>query len=120
MISDLRTGSMCAGGGEQAILMAATAQMGRFYNLPVTSIAGITGSMTLDAQYGSEKNLAVSSAAHTGSNLITQAYGMQAGLRHAGKPSGRVAGGLCGRQRHDRQHSADPARGGGDCGKHRR
>lgn len=80
LISDLRTGSMCAGGGEQAILMAAAAQMGRFYNLPVTSIAGITGSKMLDAQNGSEKNLAVSSAAHSGSNLITQACGMQASL----------------------------------------
>ena len=80
LIADLRTGSMCAGGGEQAILMAAAAQMGRFYNLPVTSIAGITDSKTLDAQYGSEKNLAVSSAAHAGSNLITQACGMQASL----------------------------------------
>ncbi|WP_291732146.1 trimethylamine methyltransferase family protein [Leisingera sp. F5] len=80
LIADLRTGSMCAGGGEQAILMAAAAQMGRFYNLPVTSIAGITDSKSLDAQYGSEKNLAVSSAAHAGSNLITQACGMQASL----------------------------------------
>ncbi|UWQ29438.1 trimethylamine methyltransferase family protein [Leisingera sp. M523] len=80
LIADLRTGSMCAGGGEQAILMAAAAQMGRFYDLPVTSIAGITDSKTLDAQYGSEKNLAVSSAAHAGSNLITQACGMQASL----------------------------------------
>ena len=80
LVADLRTGSMCAGGGEQAILMAAAAQMGRFYDLPVSSIAGITDSKTLDAQFGSEKNLAVSSAAHAGSNLITQACGMQASL----------------------------------------
>ncbi|MEM9499614.1 MAG: trimethylamine methyltransferase family protein [Pseudomonadota bacterium] len=80
LVADLRTGSMCAGGGEQAILMASAAQMGRYYNLPTTSIAGITDSKTLDAQYGSEKNLAVASAAHAGSNLITQACGMQASL----------------------------------------
>lgn len=80
LVADLRTGSMCAGGGEQAILMASAAQMGRHYDLPTTSIAGITDSKTLDAQYGSEKNLAVASAAHAGSNLITQACGMQASL----------------------------------------
>ncbi|WP_166416924.1 trimethylamine methyltransferase family protein [Cochlodiniinecator piscidefendens] len=80
LVADLRTGSMCAGGGEQAILMAASAQMGRYYDLPTTSIAGITDSKTLDAQFGSEKNLAVSSAAHAGSNLITQSCGMQASL----------------------------------------
>ncbi|WP_406645506.1 trimethylamine methyltransferase family protein [Aliisedimentitalea scapharcae] len=80
LVADLRTGSMCAGGGEQAILMAGAAQMGRYYNLPTTSIAGISDSKTLDAQYGSEKNLAVSSAAHAGSNLITQSCGMQASL----------------------------------------
>lgn len=80
LVADLRTGSMCAGGGEQAVLMAAAAQMGRYYDLPTTSIAGITDSKTLDAQFGSEKSLAVSMAAHAGSNLITQACGMQASL----------------------------------------
>ncbi|GAB5438932.1 trimethylamine methyltransferase family protein [Falsiruegeria mediterranea] len=80
LVADLRTGSMCAGGGEQAILMAAAAQMGRYYDLPTSSIAGITDAKTLDAQFGSEKNLAVASAAHAGSNLITQACGMQASL----------------------------------------
>lgn len=80
LVADLRTGSMCGGGGEQAILMAAAAQMGRYYNLPTSSIAGITDSKLPDAQHGYEKNLAVSLAAHAGSNLITQACGMQASL----------------------------------------
>ncbi len=80
LVADLRTGSMCGGGGEQAILMAAAAQMGRFYNLPTSSIAGITDSKVADAQAGYEKNLAVSLAAHAGSNLVTQACGMHASL----------------------------------------
>ena len=80
LVADLRTGSMCGGGGEQAILMAAAAQMGRYYDLPTSSIAGITDSKLPDAQHGYEKNLAVSLAAHAGSNLITQACGMQASL----------------------------------------
>lgn len=80
LVADLRTGSMCGGGGEQAVLMAAAAQMGRYYDLPTSSIAGITDAKTHDAQYGAEKCLAVSQAAHAGSNLITQACGMQSSL----------------------------------------
>ncbi len=80
LVADLRTGAMSGGGGEQAILMATAAQMGRFYDLPTSSIAGITDAKIADAQHGYEKNLAVSLAAHAGCNLITQACGMQASL----------------------------------------
>lgn len=80
LVADLRTGAMCGGGGEQAILMAAAAQMGRYWDLPTSSIAGITDAKTLDAQYGSEKALAVAMAAHAGSNLVTQAAGMMSSL----------------------------------------
>jgi len=71
---------MCGGGGEQAILMAAAAQMGRHFNLPTSSIAGITDAKTMDAQFGMEKTLTVSMSAHAGSNLITQSCGMQSSL----------------------------------------
>lgn len=80
LVADLRTGSMSGGGGEQAILMAAAAQMGRHFDLPTSSIAGITDSKTLDAQYGAEKSLAVALAAHAGSNIVTQAAGIHASL----------------------------------------
>ncbi len=80
LVADLRTGSMCGGGGEQAILMAAAAQMGRHFRLPTSSIAGITDAKTLDAQYGAEKALAVAMAAHAGSNVVTQAAGIHASL----------------------------------------
>ena len=80
LVADLRTGAMCGGGGEQAVLMAGAAQMGRHYDLPTSSIAGITDAKIPDAQHGAEKCLAVSLAAHAGSNLITQACGMQASL----------------------------------------
>ncbi|MGI9405275.1 MAG: trimethylamine methyltransferase family protein, partial [Hyphomicrobiaceae bacterium] len=80
LVADLRTGAMCGGGGEQAILMAAAAQMGRYYDLPSSSIAGITDAKIADAQHGYEKNLAVSLAAHAGCNLVTQSCGMQASL----------------------------------------
>lgn len=80
LVADLRTGSMSGGGGEQAVLMAAAAQMGRYYNLSTSSIAGITDAKIPDAQHGYEKCLAVSQAAHAGCNIVTQACGMQASL----------------------------------------
>ncbi len=80
LVADLRTGAMCGGGGEQAVLMAGAAQMGRFLDLPTSSIAGITDAKVADAQAGYEKSLAVTLAAQAGSNLITQACGMQASL----------------------------------------
>ncbi|NNE79196.1 MAG: methyltransferase [Silicimonas sp.] len=80
LVADLRTGAMCGGGGEQAILMAGAAQMGRFYDLPTSSIAGITDAKLPDAQHGYEKSLAVALAAQAGANLVTQACGMQASL----------------------------------------
>ena len=80
LVADLRTGAMCGGGGEQAVLMAGAAQMGRYFDLPTSSIAGITDAKTLDTQFGAEKTLAVTLAAQAGSNLITQSCGMQASL----------------------------------------
>lgn len=80
MITDLRTGGMSGGGGEQALIMAATAQMAQYYELPNSCIAGATDSKLPDAQSGYEKALTVTLAAQAGSNMITQACGMQAGL----------------------------------------
>ena len=80
MIVDLRTGGMSGGGGEQALVMAAATQMAQYYDLPNVSIAGATDSKIADAQSGYEKCLSVALAAHAGSNLITQACGMQASL----------------------------------------
>jgi len=80
MLTDLRTGAMSGGSPEGAIAMAACAQMANFYNLPNSSIAGATDSKIADAQSGYEKCLTVTLAAQAGSNLITQASGMQASL----------------------------------------
>jgi trimethylamine--corrinoid protein Co-methyltransferase len=80
MVTDLRTGAMTGGSGEQAVLMAATAQMAQYYDLPNSTIAGATDSKIGDAQSGYEKCLTVSLAAQAGSNLITQSCGMQASL----------------------------------------
>ena len=80
MITDLRTGAMSGGGGEQALLAAASIQMARHYRLANSTIAGAADSKVPDAQSGHEKGLTVTIAAHAGANMITQACGMHAGL----------------------------------------
>jgi trimethylamine---corrinoid protein Co-methyltransferase len=80
MLTDLRTGAMSGGSPEGAIAMAASAQMGNYYGLVNSTIAGASDSKIADAQSGYEKALTVTLAAQAGSNLITQAGGMQASL----------------------------------------
>jgi trimethylamine--corrinoid protein Co-methyltransferase len=80
LVSDLRTGAMCGGGGEQAVVMAAAAQMGRHYGLPVACIAGYSDSKVHDAQAGYEKSLSVALAAHAGCNMISHACGTLASM----------------------------------------
>ena len=80
MVTDLRSGGMAGGSGEQAILTAAATQMAQFYNLPNSTIAGATDSKIADAQAGYEKALSVTMAVQAGANLVTQAAGTQAGL----------------------------------------
>ena len=80
VVSDLRTGSMCAGSGEQGVLMAANAQMGRYYGFVTSSMAGMTDSKLPDMQHGYEKCHGLTLAAHAGSNVISQGCGLEASL----------------------------------------
>ncbi|MGA0843436.1 MAG: trimethylamine methyltransferase family protein [Arenicellales bacterium] len=79
-VSDLRTGAMSGGSGEQAVLMAACGQMGRFYGLPTGIAAGMADAKLPDAQSGYEKSYTNVLAGHSGANLIYEAAGMQASL----------------------------------------
>ncbi len=79
-VSDLRTGAMSGGSGEQAILMAACGQMGRFYDLPTGIAAGMADSKLPDAQSGFEKGYTTSLAGHCGANLVYESAGMHASL----------------------------------------
>ena len=80
MITDLRTGAMAGGCGEQAMLTAAAAQMARHYGLPSSTIAGATESKIPDAQSGYEKCLTVAQTVQAGANIVTQSCGAQASL----------------------------------------
>lgn len=63
IVLDLRTGAMCGGSGEQAVVAAVTTQMVRFYGIPCSVMAGISGSKIPDAQSGYEKGHTIALAA---------------------------------------------------------
>ena len=74
--SDLRTGAFSGGGAEQALLMAASAQMMNYYGLPNSIAAGMTDSKLSDFQSGTEKAMTLTAAALSGSPLIYAYPGM--------------------------------------------
>lgn len=80
MITDLRSGGMAGGSGEQALATALIAQVFRHWDIPCSVIAGATDSKLPDFQAGYEKALSVHAAIQAGAHLITQAIGSQAGL----------------------------------------
>jgi len=82
-VSDLRTGAMTGGSGEQAILSAAVAQMGRWYKLPTGTAAGMSDAKLPDAQSGYEKGTAVALAGHSGANMVYESCGMHGSLMGA-------------------------------------
>ncbi|MGN6471953.1 MAG: trimethylamine methyltransferase family protein [Rhizobiaceae bacterium] len=79
-VSDLRTGAMSGGSGEQALLTAACAQMAQFYDLPGGSAAGMADSKLPDIQSGYEKGITNVMAGLSGLNLIYESAGMHASL----------------------------------------
>jgi len=79
-ITDLRTGSFTGGSGEQALVSAAAIQMGNYYNLPTSVGCGMTDAKIPDAQYGLEKALTFSLAAHAGANRLCEFGGMVGSL----------------------------------------
>ncbi len=79
-VSDLRTGAFSGGGGEQAILMAASAQLSNYYGFPGTIAGGMTDSKAPDAQAGFEKGYTTALAGLAGGNMIFAYPGMLASL----------------------------------------
>jgi trimethylamine--corrinoid protein Co-methyltransferase len=78
--SDLRTGSFSGGGSEEALLNAASAQIGNFYDLPTGVAASMTDSKIPDNQAGYEKGITSLLTGLSGANLIHESAGMQASL----------------------------------------
>jgi trimethylamine---corrinoid protein Co-methyltransferase len=79
-VSDLRTGAMSGGSPEQALLSAAAAQLGQYYDLTCGTASGMTDSKLPDAQAGAEKAYNHALVGNAGANLIYESAGMHASL----------------------------------------
>ncbi|PDT42589.1 methyltransferase [Sinorhizobium sp. FG01] len=79
-VSDLRTGAMSGGSGEQALLTAGCAQMHQFYRLPGGAAAGIADAKLPDMQAGWEQAISNVMAGLSGLNMVYEAVGMHASL----------------------------------------
>lgn len=80
LVIDLRTGAFAGGGGETALLNAASAQISNWLGLPSGVAASMADAKAIDAQYGSEKAMTSLAAALAGGNLIYESSGMTASL----------------------------------------
>ncbi len=80
LVIDLRTGAFAGGGGEIAVLNAASAQLTNWIGLTSGVAASMTDAKAVDAQYGAEKALTSLAAALAGGNLIYESSGMTASL----------------------------------------
>lgn len=80
LVIDLRTGAFAGGGGEIAVLNAASAQIINWLGLVSGVAASMTDAKALDAQYGVEKGLTSLAAALAGGNLIYESSGMTSAL----------------------------------------
>jgi trimethylamine--corrinoid protein Co-methyltransferase len=79
-VSDLRTGAMSGGSGEQGLLTAACAKMLQFYDLPGGAAAGMADSKMPDAQSDNEKGSTLVMAGLSWLNMVDEAAGMHASL----------------------------------------
>ncbi|MCP4958557.1 MAG: methyltransferase [Actinomycetia bacterium] len=79
-VSDLRTGAMSGGGGEEGVLNAAAAQVVNWLGLPSGVAAGMSDSKVPDNQAGYEKGINITLAAQAGANCIYESAGMLASL----------------------------------------
>jgi trimethylamine--corrinoid protein Co-methyltransferase len=79
-VSDLRTGAMSGGSGEQGLLTAACAQMLQHFNLPGGAASGMADAKMPDAQSGYEKGSTAVMAGLAGLNMVYEAAGMHASL----------------------------------------
>lgn len=80
LVVDLRTGAFAGGGGEIAVLNAASAQLSNWLGLPSGVAASMSDAKAIDAQYGVEKAMTSLAAGLAGGNLIYESSGMTASL----------------------------------------
>jgi trimethylamine--corrinoid protein Co-methyltransferase len=79
-ISDLRTGAFSGGSGEEALVMAATAQLCNHFGFITSVASGMSDSKTMDAQAGYEKAITTTALALAGGNLVAAYPGIVGSL----------------------------------------
>ena len=84
-VSDLRTGAMSGGSGEEALLTAASAQIVNWLGLPSAQPAGMTDAKQPDNQAGYEKGVTVALTAAAGANMIYESASMLASILSSSK-----------------------------------
>ena len=77
---DLRTGAFAGGGGEVALMNAASGQISNWLGLPSGIAASMTDAKAIDAQYGVEKGITALASGLAGGNLVYESSGMTASL----------------------------------------
>ncbi len=80
LVIDLRTGAFRGGGGEMALLNAASAQLSNSLGLPSGCASSMTDAKAPDAQMGMEKALSALACGLAGGNMVYESSGMMASL----------------------------------------
>ena len=80
LVLDLRTGAFSGGGGESAVMNAASAQISNWIGLPSGVAACMSDAKAVDAQMGMEKGITALAAGLAGGNMIYESSGMTASL----------------------------------------
>ncbi|MBX2823505.1 MAG: trimethylamine methyltransferase family protein [Gammaproteobacteria bacterium] len=79
-VIDLRTGAFSGGGGEIALLNAASAQISNHLGLPSGVASSMSDAKAVDAQMGLEKSLSSLACGLSGANMVYESAGMMASL----------------------------------------
>jgi len=92
----MRYGTLSIGAPEMAINTAATAQLGRFYNLPVRGGGALTDSKTVDSQAAYESMMSMMMATMSGINFVLHSAGILEGYITASYEKFIIDNEICG------------------------
>lgn len=92
----MRYGTLSIGAPEMAVNTAATAQMGRFYNLPVRGGGALTDSKTVDSQAAYESMMSMMMATVSGINFVLHSAGILEGYITASYEKFIIDSEICG------------------------
>lgn len=92
----MRYGTLSIGAPEMAVNTAATAQMGRFYGLPVRGGGALTDSKTVDSQAAYEAMMTMMTASLSGVNFVLHSAGILEGYMTASYEKFMIDTEICG------------------------